>query len=73
VKVGDLVLIHKDEQWGFKSNQIALVIDRNKSKKKWQRRYLLMLSNGRLFVSPQWLDIEVISVCNSEKTYLKRV
>ena len=75
MKVGDLVLIHKDEQWGFHSNQIAIVVGKKKTKKTWHRVYNLLCQTGH-FVSVMHdcdLVIEVLSVCDSEKTCLKRV
>ena len=64
LKVGDLIRICEDPQWGLDEGPIiAVVIKQNKTKKTWHRSFKVLTQYGDIIVLRKdcGLSIEIIS------------
>jgi ribosomal protein L23 len=71
MKVGDLVFVHKDEQWGFDSDHVALVVTKSHTKKTWHRVYGFLTQGKIVYVHHNaGLHVDIISsfdACKNNK------
>jgi len=69
VKVGDLVRVLEDPQWGFLKSQLGLIIYKTKTKKRWHRKITLLMQDGYKVQIREdcGIALEVISECEKCK------
>jgi len=66
MNVGDLIMIEKNEQWGFDRSVLGVVIAKSNPKKQWQHQnYKIFAQGGSIVLIPYPIFDLNVKVVNS--------